>query len=73
MCRSENRWTLRVTEWVPKEVKHSHGPQKMRKVAGASWNRLVQDRGNWKLLGEAFILQRTSEKAYDNVERNLDT
>ena len=65
MRRMDNRWTIRVTEWIPREGKHSRGRQKtrwgdeVRKFAGASWNTLAQDRGNWRSQGEAFVLQWT--------------
>ena len=54
MRRMDNRWTIRVTEWIPREGKRSRGRQKVRwddevrKFAGASWNTLAQDRGNWR-------------------------
>ena len=65
MRRMDNRWTIRVTEWIPREGKRSRGRQKtrwgdeVRKFAGASWNQLAQDRGNWRSQGEAFVLQWT--------------
>lgn len=52
--RMDHRWTIRVTEWMPREGKRSQGRQKsrwgddVRKFAGASWNQLAQNRGNWR-------------------------
>ncbi|MCL1440826.1 hypothetical protein, partial [Enterobacter hormaechei] len=63
MRRQDNRWSLRVTEWIPREGKRCRGRQKVRwadeikKFAGINWSQLAQDRGNWRLMREAFALQ----------------
>ena len=63
MRREDNRWSLRVTDWIPREGKRSRGRQKVRwadeikKFAGTAWPQLVHDRGCWRSMGEAFALQ----------------
>ncbi|MCJ3464060.1 hypothetical protein LNY58_26610, partial [Klebsiella pneumoniae] len=65
MRRKDNRWTVRATEWIPREGKRNRGRQKVRwsdeikKFAGIKWNQLAQDRVDWRSLGEAFVLQWT--------------
>ncbi len=50
MRRQDNRWSLRVTEWIPREGKCSRGRQnvrwvdEMKKIAGITWPQLAQDR-----------------------------
>ena len=63
MRRQDNRWSLRVTEWIPREGKRGRGRPKVRwadeikKFAGIKWSQLAQDRDNWRSMGEAFALQ----------------
>lgn len=52
-------------EWITGEGKRNRGRQTVRwgneikKFPGIKWNQLTQDWTNWKLLGEAFVLQWT--------------
>ena len=64
---SDNRWTKRLTEWEPRgRGKRPRGRPKTRwrdeivKGAGIAWGRLAQDRGSWRDLGKAFVLQWTN-------------
>lgn len=67
MCRSDYWWTIRATEWMPREGKQSTvelgsklgGGDEMRKFACARWDRLAQYRGIWRSMGGAFVLQWT--------------
>lgn len=60
MMRGADKWCKRVTVWYPREGKRSRGrPQKrwdddIRQVAGVTWNRVTQERSEWKRLEEAF-------------------
>ena len=63
MRRTDNRWTVRVTEWHPRDGKRRQGRQRIRwrdeirSYAGKAWNRHTGDRVKWKTLGKAFVLQ----------------
>ena len=65
MRRSDNRWTTRTTEWVPRDGIRSKARPKtrwideIRKFGGKEWTRAAQDRDGWRSLGEAFVLQWT--------------
>ncbi|XP_077511834.1 uncharacterized protein LOC144122145 isoform X1 [Amblyomma americanum] len=54
MQRQDNRWSLRVTEWIPREGKRSRGRQEVRwageikEFAGMRWPQLAKDRVNWR-------------------------
>ncbi|CAG4987883.1 unnamed protein product [Colias eurytheme] len=60
LVRGHDKWSKRVTWWYPREGKRKRGrPQKrwdddVRQVAGATWNRVAQERKEWKRLEEAF-------------------
>ena len=66
MRRDDNRWTIRLTEWLPRDGKRSKGRQRtrwsdeLRKFAGIGWRRLTGDRREWEKTGEAFVLQWTN-------------
>ena len=65
MRRDDNRWTVRLTEWIPRDGKRNKGRQRsrwadeLRKFAGLGWHRLTGDRREWKRKCEAFVLQWT--------------
>ncbi|GBP42023.1 hypothetical protein EVAR_95022_1 [Eumeta japonica] len=60
VIRGHDKWSKRVTRWYPREGKRKRDrPQKrwdddIRQVAGVIWNRVAQDRNEWKRLEEAF-------------------
>ncbi|GBP48071.1 LINE-1 retrotransposable element ORF2 protein [Eumeta japonica] len=60
VIRGHDKCSKRVTRWYPGEGKRKKGrPQKrwdddIRQVAGVMWNRVAQDRNEWKRLEEAF-------------------
>ncbi len=64
--RSGNRWTMRVTEWQPRNGRRNQGKQRVRwedeiiVFAGPSWSSLTSDRQRWRMLGKAFVLQWNS-------------
>ena len=59
MKRTDNRWTIRPTEWQPKDGKQKQGRHRTRQrdeigsFAGVTWNRQAVDRDKWRWLGEA--------------------
>ncbi|GFO31657.1 endonuclease-reverse transcriptase [Plakobranchus ocellatus] len=59
----DNRWTLRVTEWQPRNSKRSRGRQARRwlddivKTKGNMWSRDARDRDEWRRDAEGYILQ----------------
>ncbi|GFR99568.1 endonuclease-reverse transcriptase [Elysia marginata] len=59
----DNRWTLRVTEWQPRNGKRSRGRQARRwrddnvRTMGNTWTREAKDREEWRRDAEGFILQ----------------
>ncbi|GFN90689.1 endonuclease-reverse transcriptase [Plakobranchus ocellatus] len=59
----DNRWTLRVTEWQPRNGKRSRGRQARRwrddivKKKGNTWCRDARDRNEWRRDAEGYILQ----------------
>ena len=60
MIKGQEKWSKIVTRWYPREGKRKRRrPQKrwhddIRQVAGVTWNRVAQDRQEWKKLEEAF-------------------
>ena len=73
MIRGKDKWSKLTTQWYPREGKRKKGrPQKrwdddIKHVAGTTWNRVAQDRHEWKRLEEAFAdwqtdLQKTSKR-----------
>lgn len=60
---TDNRWTKLVTEWIPPNGKRKRARPKtrwedeIRKSAGVTWMRMARNREQWKIHGEAFILQ----------------
>ena len=61
--RRDNKFTVRVTEWQPKDGKRRQGRQRTRwrdeigGFAGVTWNRRAADRDESRRLGKAFVLQ----------------
>ncbi|GFR75949.1 galactosylgalactosylxylosylprotein 3-beta-glucuronosyltransferase [Elysia marginata] len=59
----DNRWTLRVTEWQPRNGKRSRRRQARRwrdgivRTMGNTWTREAKDREEWRCGAEGFILQ----------------
>ena len=64
MRRRDNRWTVRVTEWPPRNGKRRQNRQRTRRkdeiesFAGVTWNRQAADRVVGIRLGDAFWNQR---------------
>ena len=60
---TDNRWTIRSTEWQVRDGKRSRGRPKRRwqddiyKYQGASWTRAAKDRQRWKDLVEGYFQQ----------------
>ncbi|GFR63481.1 dystrophin [Elysia marginata] len=59
----DNRWTLRVTEWQPRNGKRSRGRQARRwrgdivRTMGNTWTREAKDKEEWRHGAEGLILQ----------------
>ncbi|GFS18025.1 transposase [Elysia marginata] len=59
----DNRWTLRVTEWQPRNGKRSRGRQARRwrddivRTMGNTWTREAKDKEEWRRGAEGLILQ----------------
>ncbi|GFR93951.1 endonuclease-reverse transcriptase [Elysia marginata] len=59
----DNRWTLRVTEWQPRNGKRSRGRQARRwrddivRTMGNMWTRETKDKEEWRRGAEGLILQ----------------
>ncbi|GFO33009.1 endonuclease-reverse transcriptase [Plakobranchus ocellatus] len=59
----DNRWTLRVTEWQPRNGKRKRRRQARRwrddivKKKGNTWSRDARDRDEWRRDAEGYILQ----------------
>ncbi|GBP47350.1 hypothetical protein EVAR_38951_1 [Eumeta japonica] len=86
MIRGEEKWSKIVTRWYPREGKRKRGrPEKkwdddIRQVAGVTWNRVGQDRREWKRpfgwrLGEVggrlCRLANRPTKSYQILENRL--
>lgn len=65
MRMKDNRWTIRLTEWLPRDCRQNRGRPKirwrveLRKFWGKEWTLHTGNRNSWKSLGEAFVLQWT--------------
>lgn len=65
--RTDGRWSRKVLEWIPRIGKRSVGRPPARwtddlaKVAGVGWMQAASDRSEWRLLGEAYVQQWTSQ------------
>ncbi|GFO40356.1 endonuclease-reverse transcriptase [Plakobranchus ocellatus] len=72
----DNRWTLRVTEWQPRNDKRSRGRQARRwrddivKAKGNTWSRDARDRDEWKRDAEGYILQWMDKSLVGFVDRS---
>ena len=61
--RSDNRWTIRVTEWIPRGHKITWGRPRMRwcddliRHVGLTWSHIAKDRKLWRACREGFLLR----------------
>ena len=61
--REDNRWTKRVTEWIPRNGRRSRGRQKKRwyddieDQCGKTWMRRAKDRKWWRSHEEGYVLK----------------
>lgn len=66
--RTDNRWSVRTSEWIPRDGKRGRGWQRVRgsdeinEFARTNWNQLVQDRMRWRLLVDALFLKWTKDR-----------
>ena len=59
---NDNRWTKRLTEWIPRDKKRSRGRQKARwrdelDQFHKDWRRVALDREKWRKTRKAFVQQ----------------
>lgn len=65
MRRNDSQWFTRLTEWPPRDrIRSRIGPftwlkDETIKFGGKEWAGALDDRGSWKGIREAFVLQRT--------------
>ena len=70
--RSDNRWTIRVTEWMPRRHKRPQGRRRtwwcdgLIRYIGPSWSHIVKDRKLWTACRYGFLL-RGREKHSDRL------
>ncbi len=63
MRRRDSKWTMKVTEWQPRNGRRNPGRQRVRwrdesrAFPGPRWSSLTSDRGRWKMFGKTFVLQ----------------
>ena len=61
--RRDNRWTIRVTEWIPRGYKRPRGRPRTRcyddliQYVGPTWSHIAKDRKLWKARREGFLLR----------------
>ena len=57
----DNRWTIRVSEWTPREWTRKPGHPKtrwrdeMKKHLGSTWTRMAKDKDLWRHSREGFL------------------
>ena len=61
---NDNRWTARVTQWTPRGHTRGRGRPRTRwrddlEKTQRHWQRLAQDRRRWRVMGKAYVQQRT--------------
>ena len=60
---SDNRWTIRSTEWQVRTGNRSRGHPRRRwqdditQYIGATWSRTAKNRANWRRLAEGYFQQ----------------
>lgn len=67
ICRmSNNKWTKKITEWIPRDCKRSRGRQRKRwadiflERQGPTWMTKARNRQYWKKTGEAYAEEATT-------------
>ena len=61
--QKDNRWTIRTTDWTPRDRKRSRGRQARRwrddldQFFGKTWPQTARTRTEWKRLTEGYIQQ----------------
>ena len=61
--RRDNRWTIRVTEWIPRGHKRPRGRPRIRwcndliQYVGPTWSHIAKDRRLWRACREGFLLR----------------
>ena len=61
--RLDNRWTIRVTEWIPRRNKRPRGRPRTRwcddliQYVGPIWSHIAKDRRLWRACRRGFLLR----------------
>ena len=61
--RRDNRWTIRITEWIPHGNKRPRGRPRTRwcddliQYVGPTWSHIARDRKLWQACREGFLLR----------------
>ena len=61
--RRDNRWTIRITEWIPRGNKRPRGRPRTRwcddliQYVGPTWSHIARDRKLWQACREGFLLR----------------
>ena len=61
--RYDNRWAIRVTEWLPRGHKRPRGRPRRRwcndliRYVGPTWSYIAKDRKLWRACREGFLLR----------------
>ena len=61
--RRDNRWTIRITEWIPHGNKRPRGRPRTRwcddliQYVGPTWSHIARDRKLWRACREGFLLR----------------
>uniref|UniRef100_A0A2H1V101 SFRICE_030180 n=1 Tax=Spodoptera frugiperda TaxID=7108 RepID=A0A2H1V101_SPOFR len=63
---SNNKWTKKITGWIPRDCKRSRGRQRKRwadiflERQGPTWMTKARNRQYWKKTGEAYAEEATT-------------
>ena len=70
--RRDNRWTIRITEWIPHGNKRPRGRPRTRwcddliQYVGPTWSHIARDRKLWQACREGFLLRERETPLSDD-------
>ena len=70
--RRDNRWTIRITEWIPHGNKRPRGRPRTRwcddliQYVGPTWSHIARDRKLWQACREGFLLREERNTLSDD-------
>ena len=78
--RRDNRWTIRVTEWISRGNKRPRGRPRTRwcddliQYVGPTWSHIAKDRRLWRACREGFLLRERERRERERErERERNT